>query len=176
MNPVTANRRHFEDLALGESVALGSTTVTRDMIFAFAREFDPLPFHLDEKAAKTSLLGGLASSGWQTAALTLRQLCDGFLNTIAAAGGLGFSNLKWKKPVMVGDTISAKATIAGLRRSKHHPERGVLTLDLLVVNQKGEEVMTMTLANLVEARDPPPADMATPAQPYDVPSGEEHNP
>ena len=68
------------------------------MILDFAREFDPLPFHLDEAAAKASLLGGLASSGWQTAALTLRLLVDSFLNHIASMGGLGFSDLKWKKP------------------------------------------------------------------------------
>ena len=154
MNPVTANRRHYEDLRLGEVIALGQTTVSKNMIFEFAREFDPLPFHLDEEAAKQSLLGGLASSGWQTAALTLKMLGDSFLNGIAAAGGLGFSDLKWKKPVMVGDTINATATIASLRRSRHHPERGVMTLDLDVKNQKGEPVMSMSLANLVELRDP----------------------
>lgn len=154
MNPVTVNRRHYEDLRLGEVIALGQMTVSKDMIFTFAREFDPLPFHLDEKAAKQSLLGGLASSGWQTAALTLKMLGDSFLNGIAAAGGLGFSDLKWKKPVMVGDTIDATATIAALRRSNHHPERGVMTIALDVKNQKGEPVMTMTLANLVEVRDP----------------------
>ena len=123
------------------------------MIFAWAKEFDPLPFHLDEEAAKKSLLGGLAASGWQTGALTLRLLGDGFLNGIAAAGGLGFSDLKWKKPVMVGDTISPTATVASLRRSAHHPDRGIMTLDLVVKNQRGEEVMTMTLANLVETRE-----------------------
>jgi len=175
MNPVTANRRHFEDLSLGEKVALGSTTVSREMIIGWAREFDPLPFHLDEAVAKQSLLGGLAASGWQTGALTLRLLGDGFLNHIAAAGGLGFSDLKWKKPVMVGDTISATATITGLRRSKGHPDRGVLTLDLFVVNQKGQEVMTMTIANLIEARAPAD-EMAMPSQPYDLPRGETHRP
>jgi len=154
MNPVTATRRHYEDLRVGEVIALGQTTVSKEMIISFATEFDPFPFHLDEAAAKKSLLGGLASSGWQTAALTLKMLGDGFLNGIAAAGGLGFSDLKWKKPVMVGDTISATATVAGLRRSKHHPERGVMTLDLDVKNQKGEPVMTMSLANLVQLRDP----------------------
>ncbi len=174
-NPVTANRRHFEDLEVGETVALGSTTVTREMIFAFAREFDPLPFHLDEEAAKKSLLGGLASSGWQTAALTLKLLGDSFLNGIAADGGLGFSDLKWLKPVMVGDTIVATARIAALRRSTRHPERGIMTLALSVENQKGEPVMTMSLANLVEARDPAP-DLPTPTQPYDVPHGGEHKP
>lgn len=154
MNPVTADRRHYEDLAIGEVVDLGDTPVTKEMIVTFAREFDPFPFHLDEAAAKASLLGGLASSGWQTAALTLRMLGDRFLNTIASMGSLGFSDLKWKKPVMVGDTISGTATIASLRRSRHHPERGIVTIDLDIRNQRGEPVMTMRLANLVELRDP----------------------
>jgi acyl dehydratase len=154
MNPVTANRRHYEDLVVGEIIDLGATPVSRDMIVTFAREFDPFPFHLDEEAAKASLLGGLASSGWQTAALTLRMLGDTFLNTIASMGGLGFSDLKWKKPVMVGDTISGSATIASLRRSRHHPERGIVTIDLDIRNQRQEPVMTMTLANLIAHRDP----------------------
>jgi acyl dehydratase len=154
MNPVTTNRRHYEDLAIGEVIDLGTTTVTKDMIVTFAREFDPFPFHLDEEAAKASLLGGLASSGWQTAALTLRMLGDRFLNTIASMGGLGFSDLKWKKPVMVGDQIAGTATIAALRRSRHHPERGIVTIDLDVRNQRGDPVMTMRLANLIELRDP----------------------
>jgi acyl dehydratase len=154
MNPVTAGRRHYEDLAVGETIELGRTTVSRDMITGFAREFDPFPFHLDEAAAKASLLGGLASSGWQTAALSLRILGDNFLNTIASMGGLGFSDLKWKKPVMVGDTIGGTATIGALRRSRSHPERGIVTLDLDIRNQKSEPVMSMRLANLIELRDP----------------------
>jgi len=154
MNRVTADRRHYEDLAVGEVIDLGRTTVSREMIFAFAREFDPLPFHLDENAAKASLLGGLASSGWQTAALSLRMLGDAFLNRIASMGGLGFSDLKWKKPVMVGDSIGGTVTISGLRRSRHHPERGIVTLEFDIRNQQGEPVMTMRLANLIEVRDP----------------------
>ena len=153
-NTVTAGRRHYEDLAVGEVIQFGKTTVTKDMIIEFAREFDPFPFHLDEDAARASLLGGLASSGWQTAALTLRMLGDRFLNTIASMGGLGFSDLKWKKPVMVGDSIGGTATIAGLRRSHHHPERGIVTIDLDIRNQSGEPVMSMRLANLIELRDP----------------------
>jgi len=154
MNPVTANRRYFEDLAEGEVITLGQVKLTKEMIFAFAREFDPLPFHLDEAAAKASLLGGLASSGWQTGALSLRMLVDSFLSNIAAAGGLGFSNLKWRKPFMAGDTITGTATISSLHRSHHHPEWGVMELELDVRNQKGEPVMTMQLANLVELRNP----------------------
>ena len=154
MNPVTQNRRHYEDLSVGEVVDLGHTSVSKEMIISFAREFDPFPFHLDEDAARASLLGGLASSGWQTAALSLRMLGDSFLNTIASMGGLGFSDLKWKKPVMVGDSIGGTATIASLRRSRHHPERGIVQLDLDIRNQNGEPVMSMRLANLIELRDP----------------------
>ncbi|RYE09049.1 MAG: MaoC family dehydratase [Hyphomicrobiales bacterium] len=154
MNPITENRRHYEDLVEGETIDLGRIAVSKEMITGFAREFDPFPFHLDEAAAKASLLGGLASSGWQTAALTLRMLGDTFLTRIASMGGLGFSDLKWKKPVMVDDTITGTATIAALRRSRHHPERGIVTVDLDVRNQRGEPVMTMRLANLVELRDP----------------------
>jgi acyl dehydratase len=152
-NPITENRRHYEDLAVGEVIDLGRTKMTRDMIITFAREFDPFPFHLDEAAAKASLLGGLAASGWQTAALSLRMLGDAFLTSIASMGGLGFSDLKWKKPVMVGDSIGGTATIAALRRSRSHPERGIVTLDFDIRNQKSEPVMTMRLANLVQLRD-----------------------
>lgn len=171
MNPVTADRRHFEDLVVGETINLGSTLITKEMILSFAREFDPLPFHLDEAAAKKSLLGGLASSGWQTAALTLRMLGDAFLSKIASAGGLGFSDLKWKRPVMKGDTIWASATIAELRRSRHHPQWGIASIDLDVKNQKGQPVMTMRLANLVESRDPEAGMQSQAEQPYDVEHG-----
>ncbi len=153
-NPVTKDRRHFEDLAIGEVIDLGHTKVTKAMIITFATEFDPFPFHLDEKAAKASLLGGLASSGWQTGGLSLRMLVDSFLSTIASAGGLGFSDLKWKNPVMVDDTIGGTVTIVDLRRSESHPQWGIVTLDFDVRNQKGASVMSMRLANLVDSRTP----------------------
>ena len=153
-NPVTENRRHFEELAVGEVINLGTTSVSKEMITSFAREFDPFPFHLDEKAAKESLLGGLASSGWQTGGLSLRMLVDNFLSKIASCGGLGFTDLKWKAPVMVGDTIGGTATIAELRRSKSHPQWGIVTLDFDIRNQKDKPVMSMRLANLIECRTP----------------------
>lgn len=167
-NPITQSRRHFEDLAVGETVALGRVTVTRQMILDFAREFDPLPFHLDEKAAKASLLGGLAASGWQTAALSLRLLNDAFLGKVASAGGLGFSALKWRKPVLVDDTIGGTARIATLRVSESHPEWGIAEIDFDIRNQRGEAVMTMRLANLIERRE---VKVQQPVQPYDVEHG-----
>lgn len=152
-NPVTAKRRHFEDLRVGEVIELGRTTVTKQMILDFAREFDPLPFHLDEKAAKASLLGGLAASGWQTGALSLRMLVDQFLGKIASAGGLGFTDLKWKAPVMVNDTIGGTAEIVELRRSESHPQWGIVQIDFDIRNGKNQQMMTLRLANLVDVRE-----------------------
>lgn len=170
-NPMTVDRRHFEDLALGEMIDLGAITVSKEMIIAFATEFDPFPFHLDEDAARQSLLGGLASSGWQTAGLSLRMVTDAFLSKIASAGGLGFSDLKWKKPVMKGDTISGTAAVVELRRSRSHPQWGIVKIDFDIRNQKGEPVMSMRLANLVETRNPETGTMPTPELPYDVEHG-----
>ena len=151
-NPITANRRHFEDLAVGETIELGTTKVTKEMIISFATEFDPFPFHLDEAAAKASLLGGLASSGWQTASLTQRMLVDAFLSKTTSMGSFGFANLKWKQPVMVNDTIGGTATIASLRRSESKPDRGIGIIDLDIRNQRGEPVMTFSLTVLFGAR------------------------
>lgn len=153
-NPATSERRHFEDLSVGETVHLGRVRVTKHMITSFAAQYDPFPFHLDEKAAKASLLGGLAASGWHTAALSLRLLVDAFLSKVASMGGLGFSDLKWKRPVMVGDTIGGTVSIAALRRSHTHPEMGIVTLAFDIRNQKNQPVMTMNLANMIEVRDP----------------------
>ncbi|WIJ26259.1 MaoC family dehydratase [Devosia sp. RR2S18] len=153
-NPVTKDRRHFEDLTVGEVIELGRITVTKEMIIEFASEFDPFPFHLDEAAAKASLLGGLASSGWQTGGLSLRLLVDAFLSKIASAGGLGFTDLKWKAPVMADDTIGGTVTIAELRRSATHKQWGIVTLDFDIRNQKDKQVMSLRLNNLVDTRSP----------------------
>ncbi len=153
VNPVTRDRLHFEDLEVGQSFALPRRKVTRQMILDFARTYDPLPFHLDEKAARESLLGGLAASGWQTAALSLRMLVDVFLSRAASMGGLGFTDLRWHRPVLVDDTITGIVTIVGLRASDSHPEWGIATLEFDIRNQRRQQVLSMRLANLIERRD-----------------------
>lgn len=153
-NPITKDRRHFEDLQVGEVIALGPQLVTKQMIIGFAKEFDPLPFHLEEEAAKQSLLGGLAASGWHTGALSLRMLVDNFLSKTAFAGGLNFKNLRWHRPLFVNDTLSGSVTITELRRLKTRPQWANVTQQFDMRNQKGETVMTMTLSNIVDVRDP----------------------
>lgn len=148
------NRRHFEDLALGEVIHLGQIKVTKEMIFSFATEFDPLPFHLDEKAANASLLGGLSASGWQTASLCQKMLVDSFLGKVASMGGLGYSHLKWVKPVMVDDTISGTATLSSLRQSASNKNWGIVAIDLDIRNQRNQQVMVTQLSNLIGIRNP----------------------
>lgn len=146
--------QHYEDLQPGLVIQLGTTKVTKQMIIEFATEFDPFPFHLDEQAAKKSLLGGLAASGWQTAGLSLRLLVDAFLCKVDSRGGLGFSDLKWKRPVMVDDSITGTVTLTDLRVSESHPEWAIMTLEFDIRNQRNEPVMTMSLASLVGVADP----------------------
>ena len=146
--------RWFEDIVIDEVFQLGSHTFSADEIIRFATLYDPQYFHLDAAAAQHSHFGGLVASGWQTGGLSLRMLVDSFLNTVASAGGLGFTDLKWKNPVMVGDTIGGTVTIADLRRSGGHPQWGIMTLDFDVRNQKDQPVLTMRLANLIDTRQP----------------------
>ncbi|NGP18251.1 hotdog family protein [Devosia aurantiaca] len=151
-NPVTINRRHFEDLAVGEIIALGHTHVSKEMIITFARV---------RSVSVSSRRGGRQKEpAWRAGlkrmadgGLSLRMLVDTFLGKIASAGGLGFKDLKWKTPVMVGDTIGGTVTVAELRRSASHPQWGIVTMVFDVRNQKDKPVLTMRLTNLVECRE-----------------------
>jgi acyl dehydratase len=155
-NPVTKDRWHFEDLSEGQAFTLGPEAVSADAIKEYAAEFDPLPFHLDEAAAKASMLGGLAASGFHISALALRMLVEAMLGQCAAMGGLGFEKLSWRRPLKAGDSLGGTATITGLRRSASNPHMGIVTIHLEMRNQNGQEVMAMTLSNIVEIRHPVP--------------------
>ena len=89
----------WEDFTVGETVAFGHKQVTREEIIAFASEFDPQPFHLDEAAARETLLGGLAASGWHSCAMLMRLICDDYLSEAAGMGGPGVEDVRWLKPV-----------------------------------------------------------------------------
>jgi acyl dehydratase len=102
---------YFEDLSEGETVTAGSRTVTAEEIVAFAEQYDPQPFHLDEEAAAQSPFGGLVASGWHTAALTMRLLVEGVLSETASQGALGVDELRWHRPVRPGDELSVETEI-----------------------------------------------------------------
>jgi acyl dehydratase len=156
---------YFEDREVGETFDLGSHQFTKDGIIAFAREYDPQPFHLDETAAKASLFGALAASGWHTAALYIRSLVAARQQASAAAAAKGIElavygpspgckNLSWPRPVLVGDSVDYRARLVDKIDLKSRPNRGLLILNSQGRNQKGEIVFGITSQILCERRRP----------------------
>lgn len=147
--------RYFEDFTVGQSLELGSYTVTRDEIVAFARQFDPQPFHTDEARAKESAFGGLIASGWHTASIFMRLLVDGLLNETASMGSPGVDELRWTRPVRPGNTLRARFTVREATPSARHADRGTIVSDCEIRNQDDVVVMRVTGRNIIGRR---PAD------------------
>jgi acyl dehydratase len=143
--------QYFEDLAVGQIFGSGRLTVSADEIKEFAARFDPQPFHLDEAAAKSSLFGGLAASGWHTAALTMRLIVGG---EFRPAGGIigGGGELTWLKPVRPGDELHTESEILETRASRSRPGEGLVKVRVTTLNQHGEAVQTFTPTLLVTRR------------------------
>jgi acyl dehydratase len=133
----------YEDFVEGGSIVLGTKTVTAEEIIEFASEFDPQPMHLDEAAGKASILGGLAASGWHTCCMFMRMMCDGFLLDSTSQGSPGLDFVRWKRPVIAGDTLTGSATIMAKRTSKSRPELGFVTVLSQMSNQRGEVVLEL---------------------------------
>jgi acyl dehydratase len=146
--------RYWEDFKVGEIEQIGGKQVDRDEVIAFARQFDPQPFHVDEVAAKKSIYGGLIASGWHTCAMVMRMMCDAYLSHAASVGSPGIDNLKWLKPVRPGDTITARRTTLETRASKSKPDIGIVNNLWEVFNQNGELVMSMQGYGMFRRRNP----------------------
>jgi acyl dehydratase len=135
--------RYFEDFEVGRTYDLGSHTISRDEIIAFARQFDPQPFHTDEELARQSSFGGLIASGWHTASIFMRCYVDTLLTGTASMGSPGVEHLRWLVPVRPGDVLSARATITAAEPSTRRPDRGTLTLHSELLNQHDQTVLSM---------------------------------
>ncbi|RKH04245.1 MaoC family dehydratase [Corallococcus sp. CA053C] len=146
--------RYFEDFPIGEVMERGPYVVTREEILAFARQFDPQPFHVDEEAARQSIYGGIIASGWHTAAICHKLLVEGLLGQAASMGSPGLDELRWKKPVRPGDALTVRIETLEARPSTSKPDRGALKFRFEVLNQHGDVVMT-ELATALFARRPP---------------------
>jgi acyl dehydratase len=142
---------YLEDLFVGQTFQSGSRTVGADDIKQFAGEYDPQPFHLDDAAAAQSLFGGLAASGWHTAAITMRLIVD----SVSLAGGVvgAGCTLAWAKPTRPGDTLQVTSTILEITPSRSKPDRGIAKLRSETRNHHGDVVQEMT-ATLVVRRRP----------------------
>ncbi len=142
---------YLEDIAVGQRFVSGEATLTADAIKAFAAEFDPQPFHLDEAAAAASFFGGLAASGWHTAALTMRLLVE----CMPIAGGVigAAGELAWPRPTRPGDVLRVVSTVEKVTPSRSRPERGMITTRNETFNQNGE-VVQLFVVNVMVLRRP----------------------
>ena len=150
------DRRYFEDYVPGSVVDCGTIAVERDELLAFGRRFDPQPFHADPDAAAKGPFGGLIASGWHTCALTMRLFVDRYISSVASLASPGVESLKWLAPVRPGDTLHVVITVLDARRSRSKPDRGVVISSIAVRNQRGEEVMSIKVTNIVACRTATP--------------------
>jgi acyl dehydratase len=140
----------ISDVRVGQEFTLGPYTVTREEILAFAQQFDPQPFHLDEAAATSSVLGGLAASGWHTASILMRLICDVFFLKVDTIGSTGIEEMKWLKPVYVNDTLSGSLIITGVRNSVSKPDRMIVNFDAVLQDHKGTQKAWMRSMVIVQ--------------------------
>jgi acyl dehydratase len=147
-------RQYLEDYAVGQIYFSGIKRVIKEEIIAFAREFDPQFYHLDEVAALDSPFKGLAASGWHTAAMTMRLLVDGEFRPAVGILGVGFDQLTWPRPVRPGDELRVKSEVLEVRPSKSKLDRGTIRVQNTTLNQNDEVVQMFTGNLLVPRRDP----------------------
>ena len=117
-------KRFFEDFKPGSVIEYGPRLVTREEIIAFAQQFDPQPMHLDDEAARASMLGGLCASGWHSCALAMRLIADGILHDADAMGSPGIDEVRWIVPLRPNDRITLRATVLSARTSRSRPQIG----------------------------------------------------
>jgi acyl dehydratase len=146
------SRQYFEDFVVGQVFNSGRLRVDKEAIVAFAREFDPQPYHVDEQAARNSVFGGLVASGWHTAALTMRLLVGSEFRPAGGILGVGFDELRWPRPVRPGDELYVKSEVLEVRPSKSRPDRGTVAARNTTFNQNDEAVQIFTAKLLVPRR------------------------
>jgi acyl dehydratase len=140
--------QYLEDYSAGQKFGSGRLRIDEERIKTFAAEFDPQPFHLDGEAARMTIFGGLAASGWHTAALTMRILVESELQPAGGIIGAGFDELRWPRPVRAGDELHVESEILDVRPSKSRPGQGMVKVRTTTLNQNNEPVQ-VSVGNLV---------------------------
>ena len=137
--------RFFEDFTVGLRFrSFGEIPVTAERIKAFAAEFDPQPFHLDDQAGRDSLFGGLVASGWHTAAVAMRLVVDSDLGLGGRGAGVAIESMRWPAPVRPGDSLRVEGEVREIRPSRSQGDRGIVKFQTTVYNQRGEAVLEAT--------------------------------
>jgi acyl dehydratase len=143
----------LEDFSPGQTFASASVAVDAEAIKAYARQFDPQPFHLDETAAAGTFFRGLAASGWHTVSMTMRLLVDGGLPIAGGIIGAGVDEIRWPRATRPGDTLRLVSEVLEVRPSKSRPDQGLMKVRTTTLNQNDEPVQVM-VSNLVVMRRP----------------------
>jgi acyl dehydratase len=144
---------HWEDFKPGSVTEYGPRLVTRDEIVAFAAAFDPQPMHLDENAARSSMLGGLAASGWHSCCLIMRLISDGFIGRSTFMGAPGVEEVQWLAPLRPGASITVRATVLETRASRSRPDRGFVKFLFELVDMDGTRLTRLTVTPMFGRRD-----------------------
>ena len=144
--------RYFQDLPVGFRFTTAAREISRDGIVAFARDWDPQEFHLDEAAAAESHFGGLIASGWQTLLIAFNLSMEAGVWDEASMGASGMDEVRWFKPVFPGDEIHVEAEVVSAERSRSRPDRGRVRIRHDVVNQHGEKVASYIGNHLIKVR------------------------
>jgi acyl dehydratase len=147
--------RYLEDFAVGQRYRSAKVSVSAAEITSFASAFDPQAFHLDEEAARASFFGGLAASGWHTAAMTMRLLVESDLRPAGGIIGTRGEELAWPRAVRPGDELKVEAEVLEVRPSSSRPRHGFVKLRTTTVNQRQEPVQVLVMSLLVERRAAP---------------------
>ena len=150
----TPETQYYEDVVVGVPQRFGAYLVTREEVIDFASRYDPQDFHLGDEAAARGPFGTLAASGWNTAAISMRLLCDHLISRQASLGGAGVEEIRWTRPVLPGDVLSLEITVTEKRRSRSRPEVGLMKIFQRMFNQHDEEVMRLSSTGMIKVRDP----------------------
>ena len=149
--------KYWEDVPTGTIFTTAERTISKEEIIEFAGEYDPQPFHLDEEAAKDSILGGLCASGWHSCAIAMRLVYDAFHVNAATQGSPGITECRWRRPLFAGETVKVKVTCIDTRASKSRPTMGLTNWTWEMTNANNDTIMT-TESWLMMGRRPADAD------------------
>ena len=144
----------WEDMQAGQVRALGSISPTREEIIAFASQFDPQPFHLDDEAAKASVFGALCASGWHTCAMAMRLMVTEFLCQTSSMGSPGLEHIQWLKPVFPNDQLRLQTTVLETKPMGKRPDIGMTRNAWEMFNQHGDKVLHMEGWGMFKRRTP----------------------
>lgn len=146
--------KYWEDFHAGDVFKFKGKPVTKEEIIEFAEIYDPQPHHLDEEAAKETLLGTFCASGWHSCAMLMRLICDTYLNEAEHIGSPGVNEVRWRRPVVPGDIFHVKRTVKSVKSIPGQGDRGMVQVLFDVQNQDGKPLMTMDCLALYRRRNP----------------------